>query len=71
MNKYLYLTFLFTIVFSQINELKPYNIRANSTSVSGISAGGYFAIQMHIAFSSEFIGAGSIAGGPFYCAVFF
>jgi hypothetical protein len=37
-------------------------------AVVGISAGGFFAVQYHIAFSSELVGAGVVAGGPFYCA---
>ena len=38
------------------------------TSVSGISSGGFMTSQLATAFSSEFIGAGVIAAGPFYCA---
>jgi poly(3-hydroxybutyrate) depolymerase len=38
-------------------------------SVSGLSSGGFMAVQMHVAFSSVFTrGAGIVAGGPFYCA---
>ena len=32
-------------------------------SVSGLSSGGYFAVQLHIAFSKTIMGAGIIAGG--------
>ena len=39
------------------------------TTVSGLSSGGYMAVQMHVAFSATFRkGAGVVAGGPFYCA---
>jgi poly(3-hydroxybutyrate) depolymerase len=39
------------------------------TTVSGLSAGGFMAVQMHVAFSATFKkGAGVVAGGPFYCA---
>lgn len=38
------------------------------TSVSGLSSGGYMASQFHVAYSASLIGAGIIAGGPFYCA---
>lgn len=38
------------------------------TSVSGISSGGFMTAQLATAFSSEFIGAGVIAAGPYYCA---
>eukprot|EP01028_Stygiella_incarcerata_P013445 TRINITY_DN82341_c0_g1_i1.p1 TRINITY_DN82341_c0_g1~~TRINITY_DN82341_c0_g1_i1.p1 ORF type:complete len:332 (-),score=72.05 TRINITY_DN82341_c0_g1_i1:138-1133(-) len=37
-------------------------------SVSGISSGGYMAVQMEVAYSSLLRGAGVIAGGPWYCA---
>ena len=37
-----------------------------SATVSGISSGGYMAVQMHIINSSLFKGAGIVAGGPFY-----
>ena len=32
-------------------------------SVSGISSGGYFAVQFHIAYSKTIMGAGVVAGG--------
>lgn len=38
------------------------------TSVSGISSGGFMTSQLATAFSSEIIGAGVIAAGPYYCA---
>lgn len=38
------------------------------TSVSGISSGANMAVQFHVAYSSMVIGAGVVAGGPFYCA---
>jgi len=40
----------------------------NQTSVSGISSGGFMASQLATAYSGAFVGAGIIAGGPFYCA---
>lgn len=39
-----------------------------AVTVSGLSSGGYMAVQMHVAHSSIVKGAGVIAGGPFYCA---
>ncbi len=37
--------------------------------VSGLSSGGYMAVQMHVAYSATFAaGAGVVAGGPFHCA---
>lgn len=37
-------------------------------SVSGISSGGFMAHQFHVAHSDHVMGAGIVAGGPFYCA---
>ncbi|CAN7396956.1 extracellular catalytic domain type 2 short-chain-length polyhydroxyalkanoate depolymerase [Variovorax paradoxus] len=38
-------------------------------SVSGLSAGGFMAVQLHVAYSATFKrGAGVVAGGPYYCA---
>src|SRR5262245_36558086 len=37
-------------------------------TVSGISSGGFMAVQLHVAHSSSVKGAGVLAGGPFYCA---
>ena len=37
-------------------------------TVSGVSSGGYMAVQFHVAHSSVVSGAGVIAGGPYYCA---
>ena len=40
----------------------------NSVTVSGLSSGGFFAHQFHVAYSSLVKGAGIIAGGPYACA---
>ncbi len=37
-------------------------------TVSGISAGGYAAVQAHVALSGTISGAAAIAGGPYHCA---
>ena len=44
------------------------NIDTQRITVSGISAGGQMAHQLHIAYPEIFSGAGIIAGGPFGCA---
>lgn len=44
-------------------------IDPNLVSVSGLSSGAFFAVQYHVAFSDELVGAGVVAGGPFYCAL--
>lgn len=49
-------------------KLSPYNADPAMSTVSGISSGGYMAVQMHIAYSASFMtGAAIFAGGPFYC----
>ncbi len=49
--------------------LPALNIDKTQTSVSGISSGGYMAVQLHVAYSSLFRkGAAAIAGGPYNCA---
>ena len=37
-------------------------------TVSGISSGGYMAVQFQVAFSRQVRGAGIIAAGPYDCA---
>jgi len=49
-------------------KLGSYGIDKDSISVSGISSGGYMAHQFHVAHSKTIIGAGIIAGGPFFCS---
>lgn len=49
-------------------SLGAYNADIHQTSVSGISSGGYMAVQLHVAFSSIMTGVGVFAGGPYHCA---
>jgi hypothetical protein len=50
-------------------ELLPsFNVDKTQTSVSGLSSGGFMAVQFHTAYSAEVMGAGVIAGGPYNCA---
>ena len=44
------------------------SLDANSVTVSGLSAGGFMAHQIHVAHSDLVHGAGIVAGGPFGCA---
>ena len=37
-------------------------------TISGISAGGYAAVQAHVALSDTISGAAAVAGGPYHCA---
>jgi poly(3-hydroxybutyrate) depolymerase len=39
-----------------------------ATTVSGLSSGGYMAVQIHVAHSGTVRGAGVLAAGPYYCA---
>jgi len=48
--------------------LPALNIDIDQTSVSGISSGGFMAVQFQVAHSSIVKGAGIVAAGPFYCA---
>lgn len=53
---------------SQAAKLPALSGNAASVTVSGISAGGFMAIQLLMAHSSIYHGAGSVAGGPWHCA---
>ena len=54
--------------FTSRTKLPNLNGDSKEVTISGISAGAYMAIQMHIAFSSTISGVGSIAGGPWNCS---
>lgn len=45
--------------------LKRYDVAPGGNSLSGLSSGAFMTVQMHLAHSSCFIGAGVIAGGPY------
>ncbi|HEY9102037.1 fibronectin type III domain-containing protein [Chitinimonas sp.] len=49
-------------------NLGSYNVDIRDTSVSGLSAGAFMAVQLEVAYSSVIKGAGVIAGGPYDCA---
>ena len=50
------------------DRLAALPVARDSVTVSGISAGGYMAVQFHVAHSALVHGAGVIAAGPYYCA---
>ena len=53
----------------QAAPLPALSIDPAETTVSGLSSGGFMAVQLHVAYSATFKkGAGVVAGGPFYCA---
>jgi hypothetical protein len=52
----------------ELTPLPSYKVAPGGNSLSGLSSGGFMAVQMHLAHASSFIGAGVIAGGPYRCA---
>jgi poly(3-hydroxybutyrate) depolymerase len=40
----------------------------DGVTASGVSSGGYMAVQLQVAYSARITGVGVIAGGPYYCA---
>lgn len=48
--------------------LRAHNAAINESSVSGISSGGFMAVQFGTAWSSVIKGVGAVAGGPYWCA---
>jgi poly(3-hydroxybutyrate) depolymerase len=51
-----------------VEPLPALNIDIKETSVSGLSSGGFMAVQLQVAHSSIIKGAGVIAAGPYWCA---
>ncbi|MCM2324680.1 MAG: hypothetical protein NDJ90_15580, partial [Oligoflexia bacterium] len=49
-------------------KLPALGIDARNVTMSGISAGAYVAVQMHVAYSTVVSGVGTIAGGVYGCA---
>jgi hypothetical protein len=53
---------------SKIVQLGSYKASRRNNSVSGLSSGAFMTVQLHLAHSASFAGAGIIAGGPFRCS---
>jgi len=70
MSKIVIIFALFCTLFlsSSAKSLEEYNIDPSGITVSGLSAGGAFAVQFHYAFSRMISGAGIFAGLPYSCA---
>ena len=51
---------------SEVAEADPSH--AHPVTVSGVSSGGYMAVQTHIALADRIAGVGVVAGGPYHCA---
>jgi poly(3-hydroxybutyrate) depolymerase len=49
-------------------DLPAYGADPEQTSVSGLSSGAFMAVQLQVAYSRSIVGAGVVAGGPYYCA---
>ncbi|CUH78283.1 hypothetical protein [Tropicibacter naphthalenivorans] len=52
---------------STVSDLGSYQTQGKH-SISGLSSGAFMTVQLHIAHSSSFVGAGVIAGGPYRAA---
>lgn len=59
---------IFLTIFGLSLSVSAYNINLKKITLSGISAGAYFAQQMHMAYSNEISGVALIAGGPYNCS---
>ncbi|WP_051975315.1 hypothetical protein [Cupriavidus necator] len=55
-------------IHSEVVQLGAYKVEKRRSSVSGLSSGAFMTVQLHLAHSSSFAGAGVIAGGPYRCA---
>lgn len=53
---------------SNYPQLPALNIDIAQTSVSGLSSGGFMAVQFAVAYSSIIKGVGVVAAGPYYCS---
>jgi hypothetical protein len=49
-------------------KLPGYAADLSKTSISGMSSGAFMSSQFHVAYSDMVVGAGIVAGGPYYCA---
>jgi poly(3-hydroxybutyrate) depolymerase len=45
--------------------IESYDVDLSQISVSGISAGGYMAVQFHVSYSKSIMGAAVFAGGMY------
>ncbi|QND82430.1 extracellular catalytic domain type 2 short-chain-length polyhydroxyalkanoate depolymerase [Chromobacterium vaccinii] len=50
------------------DPLPAFHGDAKQSSVSGLSSGAFMAAQYQVAYSASVVGAGVVAGGPYYCA---
>lgn len=50
------------------DALPALKLDPDSLTVSGVSSGGYMAVQYQVAYSGKVAGAGVVSAGPWYCA---
>ena len=62
------LCFAFRAITHAAEPLPASGASAENLTVSGLSSGGFMAVQFHVAHSALVRGAGILAGGPYYCA---
>ncbi|HET9646558.1 MAG TPA: PHB depolymerase family esterase [Burkholderiaceae bacterium] len=56
------------LAFAAPASLPAFGGDPHQTSVSGLSSGAFMAVQLQVAYSDSIVGAGVVAGGPYYCA---
>ncbi len=60
---------MFTGITAKAAPLPTLNVDPHEVTVSGLSSGGFMAVQLHVAYSATFgKGVGVVAGGPYDCA---
>lgn len=59
---------LYSHATTAADKLPALGADASQVSVSGLSSGAFMAVQYVVAYSKSVVGAGIIAGGPYYCA---
>jgi len=52
-----------------VERLRSFDVDPSKVFIAGISSGGFFGVQMHVAHSRTFKGAAIYAGGVDYCAL--
>lgn len=57
-----------TAIPAAVVRLASYRVAPQKIFVAGISSGGFFGVQMHVAHSSVFQGAAIYAGGVYHCS---
>ncbi len=62
------LLLVFTVAPAHAAPLPALGVQPSAVTVSGISSGGYMAVQFHVAHASIVDGAGVLAAGPYECA---